>query len=161
MQTRLRRLDEGDFDAIVLACAGLARLGLEERIRAVLPAEVMLPAVGQGAVGIECRADDARVKELVRALDDADTHTCVIAERAFNRRLGGGCHAPVAGFALLSAGGIWLRGLAAATDGGRVVRGEARGGAAEAEALGARLAEDLLRRGAGGLFGGSDYVPPL
>ena len=152
VHTRLARLERGDFDALILACAGLIRLGLESRIRARLTAEVMLPAAGQGAIGIECRADDRPVQALIAPLRHTETGLCVAAERAFSRRLGGGCHAPVAAFACLKGGALWLRGLAATPDGARVLRGDMRGSAGEAEALGAMLADDLLRRGAGGLF---------
>ncbi len=148
VNTRLAKLDAGEFDAILLAAAGLRRLGLEARIRASLGAEVCLPAVGQGAIGIECRHDDMRVNELLAPLDHAPTHYRVRAERAFNARLLGGCQVPIAGFAELADDVLTLRGLVGRPDGSVILRGEVRGPRAEAEALGERLADDLLARGA-------------
>lgn len=153
VNTRLGRLDRGDFDAIVLAASGLERLGLGHRIAARLDPEWSLPAAGQGALGIECRLDDARTRDLVAPLADADTTICIAAERAFNRRLQGGCQVPVAAFAeWLEQGRLRLRGLVAAVDGSRVLRGERCGPAADAEVLGAGLAEELLAQGAGELL---------
>ncbi len=148
VQTRLGKLDNGDFDAIILAAAGLIRLELEQRIRHQIPPEVILPAVGQGAVGIECREDDAETRELIDFLTDADTFTRVTAERAFNHRLEGGCQVPIAAFAILENGELWLRGLVASLDGATIIRGERRGAPAEAAALGTSLAEELLDGGA-------------
>lgn len=148
VQTRLGRLDAGEYDAIILATAGLLRLDLEERIACRLPVEVSLPAIGQGAVGIECRADDTRLQELLAPLHHPRTATVVAAERALNRRLEGGCQVPIAGYAVLEDGGLWLRALVGSPDGRTVVRGEVRGEPADAEALGTGLAEDLLARGA-------------
>ncbi|MDD3448816.1 MAG: hydroxymethylbilane synthase [Gammaproteobacteria bacterium] len=148
VQTRLGRLDAGEYDAIILATAGLLRLELEERIACRLPVEVSLPAIGQGAVGIECRADDTRLQELLAPLHHPRTATVVAAERALNRRLEGGCQVPIAGYAVLEDGGLWLRALVGSPDGRTVVRGEVRGEPADAEALGTGLAEDLLARGA-------------
>ncbi|MGP3593491.1 hydroxymethylbilane synthase [Vagococcus sp. WN89Y] len=146
--TRLSKLDNGDYDAIILAVAGLKRLGLESRIRAALPPEVSLPAVGQGAVGIECRLDDARTRALLAPLNHDDTAVRVKAERAMNTRLEGGCQVPIGSYAELINGEIWLRALVGAPDGTLMVRGERRGNPADAHALGVSLAEELLDNGA-------------
>ena len=146
--SRLAKLDAGEFDAILLAAAGLKRLGLEERITLALEPEFSLPAIGQGAIGVECRLDDARTRELIATLDDPATHVRVAAERAFNARLQGGCQAPIAGHAVLDHGQLWLRGLVGEPDGSRIIAGEIRGPAAEAKTLSAVLAEELLGRGA-------------
>ncbi|VFM94985.1 MAG: hydroxymethylbilane synthase [Candidatus Kentron sp. G] len=122
--TRLSKLDGGVFDAIILASAGLKRLGFEERIREVLAPEVSLPAIGQGAIGIECRRDDARVLERIAPLADPPTTRCVQAERAMNALLGGGCQVPVAGYALIREGALQLRGLVGQMDGSRVLRAQ-------------------------------------
>ena len=148
VQTRLSKLDSGEFDAIILAAAGLIRLQLEDRIRHKITPEFMLPAVGQGAVGIECRAGDDNTLSLINCLNDPDTHTRVAAERAFNHRLEGGCQVPIAAFAILENEQIWLRGLVASTDGKEMLRAETRGPRQDAEKLGSRLAEELLGRGA-------------
>ncbi|MDX1442647.1 MAG: hydroxymethylbilane synthase [Gammaproteobacteria bacterium] len=147
--TRLSKLDAGEFDAIILAAAGLRRLGMEDRIAAVLPPEQSLPAVGQGTVGIECRADDAEVIALLEALNDAPTATRTRAERALNARLQGSCDVPLAGYAELAGDEIYLRALVGLPDGSRVIRGERRGAAEQAETIGRELAEELLERGAG------------
>ena len=137
VNTRLRKLDDGEYDAIVLASAGLLRLGLGERIRARIPATVSLPAVGQGAIGVEIRNDDAGCGD------------CVRAERAMNRAMQGGCQVPIAGFAVIEgANQLWLRGLVGSNDGARIVRAEARGARTEAERIGAQLAATLLAQGA-------------
>lgn len=166
VNTRLEKLAGGEFDAVVLAVAGLKRLGLEGRIGEYLPAEVCLPAAGQGALGIECREDDAAMVELAGLVHDAEAGVCVAAERAVNARLNGGCAAPVAAYAVVEGGGIWVRGLVGEVEGGRLIRGERRGerrgeatlegGEAEAEAeeVGRGVAEDLLRQGAGEMLGG-------
>ena len=146
--SRLAKLDAGEFDAILLAVAGLKRLNLADRITLALEPEWSLPAIGQGAIGLECRLDDGRTRALIAALDDPATHARVAAERAFNARLHGGCQAPIAGHAVLDGDRLWLRGLVGEPDGARIVAGEIRGPATAAEALGAALAEDLLRRGA-------------
>ncbi len=146
--TRLGKLDAGDYDAIVLACAGLKRLGLGERITQALAPEQSLPAVGQGAVGIECRADNAAVLDLVAPLNDPDTAVRVHAERAMNHRLEGGCQVPIAGYAELAHGVLLLRGLVGSVDGRDVIRGDIAGRPEDAELLGRTLAEDLLARGA-------------
>lgn len=149
VQTRLGKLDEGQFDAIILAAAGLKRLGMEQRIRSGIAPEELLPAVGQGAVGIECRAGDERVETLLAPLNDPLTWDRVSAERALNRRLEGGCQVPIAGYALLEEdGNLWLRGLVASEDGKTVLRAEARAPRGEAQAMGIGVAEDLLGQGA-------------
>lgn len=146
--TRLGKLDAGDYDAIILAVAGLKRLGLGDRIRHAMPAEESLPAVGQGAVGIECRLDDAQTITLLAALNDEDTATRVKAERAMNTRLEGGCQVPIGSFALLQDDQLWLRGLVGSPDGKTLIRGERRGPREDAEKMGISLAEELLNNGA-------------
>ncbi len=153
VNTRLARLDAGDFDAIILACAGLQRLRMHERIARALPPEEMLPAVGQGAIGIEIRADDERTRELLAPLHDTLTAQRVLCERAMNRTLEGSCTVPIAGHAILEDdGGLWMRGLVGSVDGTRVLRVEGRSPATDGEALGERLARDLLAQGAGELL---------
>ncbi|SHF30109.1 hydroxymethylbilane synthase [Modicisalibacter ilicicola DSM 19980] len=151
VQTRLRKLDDGEYDAIILATSGLRRLGLSERIAMELPAEISLPACGQGALGIECRTNDPDLLALLAPLDHVETATRVRAERAMNTRLEGGCQVPIAGHAVLEEGGrtLWLRALVGMPDGSRVLRAEGRGSAGEPETLGIRVAEDLLDQGAG------------
>jgi len=149
VNTRLRKLDDGEFDAIVLAAAGLLRLGMAERIRSRLPDAICLPAVGQGAIGVEIREQDQELRALLAPLHDADSADCVRAERAMNRRLQGGCQVPIAGFAQVVAGsGLRLRGLVGSSDGTRIVSAELSGERAAAEVLGASLAEQLLGDGA-------------
>jgi hydroxymethylbilane synthase len=148
VNTRLRKLDEGEYDAIILAAAGLIRLEFGDRIRAFLTPEQSLPAIGQGAVGIECRLDDERVNHLMAPLHDADTASRVFAERAMNNRLEGGCQVPIAGHALLEGDELWLRGLVGSEDGRTIVRDEIRGHRDQAESLGVTLAERLLADGA-------------
>ncbi|MGB5538499.1 MAG: hydroxymethylbilane synthase [Gammaproteobacteria bacterium] len=146
--TRLGKLDAGDYDAIVLACAGLRRLGLQQRITLALADELMLPAIAQGVIGIECRSGDTRVHELIDALNHTATATRTRAERAMNARLAGGCQAPVAGYSEILDGNMELRGLVGRPDGSDIIRGAITGPPEEAEALGRELAEDLLARGA-------------
>jgi hydroxymethylbilane synthase len=150
VDTRLRKLDAGEVDAIVLAAAGLRRLGLDTRITEFLPPERLVPAIGQGALAIELRERDlaGHVGAAVRHLDHAETRAAVLAERAFLRRLGGDCQTPVAAHAVIDAGRLALRAVVASADGARSVRGETGGDALRAEVLGAALAEDLLARGA-------------
>jgi hydroxymethylbilane synthase len=148
VNTRLRRLDEGEYDAIILAGAGLKRLGFQARIRVLLSPEQSLPAIGQGAIGIECRADDGEVDALLAPLHHAATASCVRAERALNERLHGGCQVPIAGYATLEEGELALRGLVGRPDGRQVLRGAVRGPETDAVALGHHLAEDLLAQGA-------------
>ncbi|WP_086868457.1 hydroxymethylbilane synthase [Kosakonia pseudosacchari] len=146
--TRLSKLDNGEYDAIILAVAGLNRLGLGSRVRTALSPETSLPAVGQGAVGVECRLDDTRTRALLAPLNHDDTAVRVKAERAMNTRLEGGCQVPIGSYAELIDGGIWLRGLVGAPDGSIMVRGERRGRLEDAEQLGISLAEELLDNGA-------------
>lgn len=146
--TRLNKLDDGQFDGIILASAGLIRLGLGQRISAMIDTSICLPAIGQGAIGIECRSEDKQTNELIAVLNDAATQVCVSAERALNHRLEGGCQVPIAGFAELHDGGVRLRGLVGRVDGSEIIRGEVSGAAADAETLGMSLADDLLSRGA-------------
>ncbi|MEO6155501.1 MAG: hydroxymethylbilane synthase [Thermomonas sp.] len=148
VNTRLAKLDTGDYDAIVLACAGLQRLGFDARIRARLDAPDWLPAPAQGAITIECRADDASLADLLAALDDADTRSCVEAERAMNRALHGSCHVPVAGFACLDGDTLSLSGLVGSARDGSIVRAHARGSANAPDALGMAVADMLLAQGA-------------
>jgi hydroxymethylbilane synthase len=152
VDTRLRKLDEGRYDAIILAAAGLTRLGLKERIGALLPLERMLPAPGQGALGIEILAARGDVAAWLAPLHDAPTAHCVRAERAFSRALGGSCRIPLGACAVLDGDALWLRGFVASQNGRHLVAGEVRGHRADDEALGRRLAEDLLSRGAGALL---------
>ncbi len=148
VNTRLRKLDEGEYDAIILAAAGLIRLEFGDRIRAFIEPEQSLPAIGQGAVGIECRAADERVNRLIAPLHDADTASRVLAERAMNNRLEGGCQVPIAGHAILEGDQLCLRGLVGSVDGKVIVRGEIRGPRDQAETLGVTLADRLLADGA-------------
>ncbi|ENM3824331.1 hydroxymethylbilane synthase [Vibrio cholerae] len=146
--TRLSKLDAGEYDAIILAAAGLKRLELESRIRSFIEPEQSLPAVGQGAVGIECRVDDQRVRALLAPLNHADTADRVRCERAMNLTLQGGCQVPIGSYALLDGDTIWLRALVGEPDGSQIVRGEIRGPRTQAEQLGITLAEQLLSQGA-------------
>lgn len=150
--SRLAKLDSGEFDAIILAVAGLQRLGLQQRIAAALEPECSLPAIGQGVIGVECRSDDVRTLELLAVLDHAPTRVRITAERAFNARLQGGCQAPIAGHALLQGEQIWLRGLVGTPDGRTLIVGEQRAAFADAELLGTALAEQLLERGAAAIL---------
>ena len=148
VNTRLRKLDEGEYDAIILAASGLARLELSERIRAAIDPSDSLPAIGQGALGIECRSDDARVNALLAPLHHADTADRVWAERAMNARLEGGCQVPIGGYAVLDGDSLWLRGLVGSVDGSDIIRGEIRGPRKDAGPLGTALADELLETGA-------------
>lgn len=148
VNTRLAKLDAGEFDAILLAVAGLTRLGFDARITEALPAEVSLPAMGQGAIGVECRSDDAAVNELLAILHHADSAICVSAERALNARLQGGCQVPIGGYAQLQDNQLRLRALVGSPDGKTIIRGEITGAPELAKTLGRTLAEDLLSRGA-------------
>jgi hydroxymethylbilane synthase len=147
VQTRLRKTKELGWAGTMLALAGLRRLGLEAEVTQVLSAEESLPAVGQGVLGIECRADDARIRALLEPLDHAATRQTVAAERAFLARLEGGCTVPLAGYAVLEGGQVWMRGLIGSPDGRTVLRGERRGPVGESASLGVSLAEELLGKG--------------
>ncbi|HBC24156.1 MAG TPA: hydroxymethylbilane synthase [Pseudomonas sp.] len=148
VNTRLAKLDAGEYDAIILAAAGLIRLGFGERIRSSIGVDESLPAGGQGAVGIECRTGDSEVHALLSCLNHAPTATRVVAERALNKRLNGGCQVPIACYAVLEGEQLWLRGLVGQPDGTLLLRAEGRAPAAEAEALGVQVAEELLGQGA-------------
>jgi len=148
LDTRLKKLDADEYDAIILAAAGLIRLGLENRIKSVLTAEQSLPAPGQGALGIELVAGDAAMAAVVAPLNDADTAHCVNAERAFSRALGGSCQVPLGGYAIIDNGQLWLRGFVATADGTEMVSAELRGDPVNDEALGRQLAATLRAQGA-------------
>jgi len=148
VNTRLAKLDAGEYDAIILAAAGLIRLGFGERIRSSIGVDESLPAGGQGAVGIECRTGDSELHALLECLNHAPTATRVVAERALNKRLNGGCQVPIACYAVLEGEQLWLRGLVGQPDGTVLLRAEGRAPAAEAEALGVQVAEELLAQGA-------------
>ncbi len=148
VNTRLRKLDDGEYDAIILASAGLKRLGFSSRIKAALEPELCLPAIGQGVLGIEIRSGDHAVRQLLAPLGDTQTTTLVTAERALNKTLNGGCQVPIAGHAVFQQDEIYLRGLVGEPDGSRILRGEIRGKAENAEQLGVALAEDLISQGA-------------
>ena len=149
VNTRLAKLDAGEYDAIILASAGLMRLDFHHRIQSRLTDAQCLPAGGQGAVGVECRLEDAATKALLAPLHHKDSADRVMAERALNKRLEGGCQVPIACFAELEGDRLWLRGLVGEVDGSRVLTTEIRGPRADAETLGIAAAEDLLRQGAG------------
>jgi hydroxymethylbilane synthase len=153
VDTRLAKLDRGEYDAIVLAAAGLVRLGLEARIRSRLEPDEMLPAPGQGALGIECLAGQKDVAALLAPLADAETTACVRAERAVSRALGGSCALPLGAYAELKDGGLRLRTLISSADGRRVLRADSTGEASDPEGLGDRAADELRRRGAEGILG--------
>lgn len=152
VETRLRKLEEQDLDAIILAEAGLRRLGLESHITAILDRSWMLPAVGQAALGLECRADDVAVKELLASLNHAATQTAVLAERAFLRTLGGGCLVPIGALAETADESLRLRGAVLSTDGAQRIGGEITGPEGGAERLGEELARRLLGQGAAELL---------
>ena len=148
LTTRLRRLEGGDYAALVLAAAGIHRLGMRERITAYFGLDQICPAVGQGALAIEVRQGDAGLARAVAPLDDPLTHRAIRAERALLLRLGGGCQVPIAAHAILEAGKLQLLGVVAATDGSRLIRAAAAGAQEDPESLGAAVAEDLLKKGA-------------
>ncbi|TWI01753.1 hydroxymethylbilane synthase [Luteimonas cucumeris] len=154
VNTRLAKLDAGDYDAIVLACAGLERLGLDARIRARLEVPDWIPAPAQGAIAIECRDDDVATQSLCAALDHTPTRLCVEAERAMNRALHGSCHVPVAAHARLDGGQLRLQGLVGSVADGRLLRAQGEGNAEAREALGAKVAQALLEQGA------ADWLQP-
>ncbi|MGZ8143706.1 MAG: hydroxymethylbilane synthase [Methylosarcina sp.] len=148
VNTRLNKLDAGEYDAIILASAGLKRLGMAGRIRQRLDTAISLPAIGQGAIGIECRAQDAEINQMLNTLHDHETGICVMAERAMNSRLNGGCQVPIAGFAQIQEGRLFMRGLVGKPDGSVLYRSERWGDLEQAEYIGQLIAEDLLTQGA-------------
>ncbi|MEO0443742.1 MAG: hydroxymethylbilane synthase [Pseudomonadota bacterium] len=153
VNTRLARLDAGDYDAIILACAGLLRLAMPERIKDFIAPEYCLPAGGQGAVGIECRTDDSQTLDLLAPLNHSKTAECVLAERAMNRRLEGGCQVPIACYATHTGNNqLWLRGLVGSPDGQQLIAKESTGLPENAEAIGIEVAEALLNDGAGAIL---------
>ncbi len=149
VNTRLAKLDAGEYDAIILAAAGLLRLGFAERIRSSLDVSTNLPSGGQGAVGIECRSDDTAIHELLKPLHHTDTSYRVTAERALNKHLNGGCQVPIACYAVLEGDELWLRGFVGQPDASVLLYAEKRAPKEHAEALGVAVAEDLLAQGAG------------
>ncbi len=150
IQTRMRKLDEGQCDAMVLAAAGLIRLGLENRISQFFEFDQSTPAVGQGAMGIECREDNERVLQILREINEADVWSCTTAERAFLNKLGGGCSVPVGAIAsVVAAGQIELKVCVAALDGKQVFKSSGRAAAADASKLGSDLADEMIKAGAG------------
>jgi hydroxymethylbilane synthase len=160
VDTRLRKLDEGEYDALILASAGLRRLGFGGRISAAIGQDEMLSAVGQGSLGVETRADDEETNALVARLDDPRTRAAVLAERALLRSLGGGCQVPIAAHATVEGGRLKIDGLVAALDGSQVMRESLEGDAGEAQRVGEQLAARLLERGAGELLGESNAQVP-
>lgn len=154
VNTRLAKLDAGDFDAIILASAGLIRLEMADRIRQQIPAELCLPAVGQGAIGIECRSDDEATQQLISVLHDQETASRVSAERAMNRRLNGGCQVPIAGFAQIEGDQLSMKGLVGKPDGSTMLYSEKSGPVDTAEAIGEEIADELLSQGAGEILEG-------
>ena len=152
VNTRLAKLDNGEFAAIILAAAGLIRLGFAGRIARYIEPEQSLPANGQGAVGIECRSADSAIQQLLAPLEHQATRYCVLAERAMNRRLQGGCQVPIGAFATLNGEQLHLRGLVGSLDGGQIIRAEHTGSATHAEQIGLIVAEQLLAQGAGAIL---------
>jgi hydroxymethylbilane synthase len=160
LDTRLLKLDEGQYDGILLACAGLNRLGFHERIRECLPIERICPAIGQGALGIEARSRDAQTRDRLEGIHHRETHVAVTAERAFLRQLGGGCQVPIAGHTWIEDHRLQMLGVVASTDGQRVVRDRASSALEEAEQLGILLAESLLAKGAQAIVEGVRVMTP-
>jgi len=152
VNTRLAKLDAGEFDAIILAASGLMRLEFNDRIQSVLSETESLPAVGQGALGIECRSDDLEIKALLDPLKHTESEICVKAERAMNHRLHGGCQVPIAGYATLKGNTITLQGLVASVDGQTILKSCLSDVSENSEALGVAVAEELLKQGAGPLL---------
>lgn len=148
VNTRLAKLDAGEYDAVILASAGLKRLGMAERIVEALAVDVSVPAIGQGAIGIECRVKDAEMNHMLQRLHHIETGICVHAERAMNARLNGGCQVPIAGFAQLRNGRLTMQGLVGSPDGREMFRAQREGDIEQAEAIGIAIAEELLAAGA-------------
>ena len=164
LDTRLRKLDDGEYDAIILAVAGMKRLGFEDRITETIPPEIMLPAIGQGAVGIECRREDPEINALVARLDHKETSIAVRAERAFLLRLEGGCQVPIAAYArLMPYGKLRMDGLVGDPSGEKIIKDVIEGDPADAESLGVRLAVSLIRQGAGEILARvyGKEIPPV
>jgi len=156
VNTRLAKLDAGEFDAIILAASGLMRLEFNDRIKSILTSDESLPAVGQGALGIECRTEDTEIKKLLEPLKHLTSETCVKAERAMNHRLHGGCQVPIAGYATLDGDQLTMDGLVASVDGKTILKSTMTDHKDKAEALGVLIAEDLLKKGAGPLLAALD-----
>ena len=152
VNTRLKKLDDGEYDAIILAAAGLIRLGFENRIAALISTNDSLPAVGQGIIGIECRSQDKAVKELLLCLNDENAEICLSAERTMNRRLDGGCSVPIAGYAELDGQKLTMRGIVGDIDNGDLLHASATGAVNQAERLGKEVANQLLLQGAKALI---------
>ncbi len=148
VDTRLRKLKEGQYDAIILAAAGVKRLGLAENVTEYIDTEISLPAIGQGALGIECRVDDRELNDLIAFFNHADSRVCVTGERALLRRLEGGCQVPIACYGQIKDGKLSLAGLVGSVDGRQIIKESIEGPQSEAERLGVTLAESLLKRGA-------------
>lgn len=146
--TRLAKLDNKQYDAIILASAGLKRLALEDRIKQYIDTDLILPAVGQGAIGIETRSDDKQILEILSVLDDKHSRVCIEAERAMNKALQGGCQVPIAGYSQLNNNILSLQGLVGRIDGSKIIKGTLEGSITEAEKLGQELAKRLLDQGA-------------
>ena len=156
VETRIGKLDDGKYDAIILAAAGIIRLGLAERITEFISFSHVLPAVGQGAIGIECRTNDETTQQLIAPLNDKDTSLCVLTERAFSRRLNGGCQLPIASHAVIENNQIKVDGLVARLDGSKVIRLQKIGELEDADKIGSSLAEALLDNGADAIL--KDYL---
>ena len=156
VETRIGKLDDGKYDAIILAAAGIIRLGLAERITEFISFSHVLPAVGQGAIGIECRTNDETTQQLIAPLNDKDTSLCVLTERAFSRRLNGGCQLPIASHAVIENNQIKVDGLVARLDGSKVIRLQKIGESEDADKIGSSLAEALLDNGADAIL--KDYL---
>jgi hydroxymethylbilane synthase len=148
LDTRIRKLDEGQFDAVILAAAGVKRLGWAERITDIISPEISLPAIGQGAIGIECRADDEFINGLIASMNHRETSICVRAERALLKKLEGGCQVPIAAHAVIRGNRLIMDGLVGSVSGDRIIKEHAEGNTEEAEVIGIKLAEALLSRGA-------------
>jgi len=162
LDTRLKKLDEGQFDAIILAAAGVKRLGWAERITETIEPEVSLPAIGQGAIGIECRVDDEFINKLISPLNHSETSVCVRAERACLKKLEGGCQVPIAAHATLNNDKLSMDGLVGSVSGDRIIKSHIEGNYKDAESLGLKLAEDLLSKGAKEILDevyGKDIMP--
>jgi hydroxymethylbilane synthase len=160
VNTRLAKLDRGDYDAIILACAGLDRLGMQHRITARLSVQEMLPACAQGAIGVECSSTDARLNNLLANLHDVDTADRVICERSLNAGLGGSCQTPIGGYATLEGDTLWLRAMVATPDGKTVLRAENSDHRRNAAALGSAVAKDLRAQGADAIINGLNPLNP-